>query len=275
MRTFWIIVCLLLWIIWSYLLCNTQKQCCQKTEAPALINQAPQQTDPAQAAPVETGPILFRWNNADPVLTSAAHQIRDSLLANLASNQQLKFTGHYFAGETNSTAFENLGIARAHRLKDSLFASLSDDRCQFIGLLVDERAGVRDNLFKASEFGFALFTEDVKEIGNKAIVNFPYNSTKRINNPEVEQYLRDLAERLKKTSEKLQITGHTCDLGADAPNYNLGLWRSEVVRDYLLSLGLEASRISVKSDGEKTPMVPNTNESNRKQNRRAEIEILK
>lgn len=275
MRTFWIIVCLLLWIIWSYLLCNAQKQCCQETKAPVLINQAPEQSVPAPSVAVETGPILFRWNNADPVLSADAMLIRDSLLANLGSNQQLKFIGHYFAGETNATSYENLGVARAHRLKDSLFASLAEDRCQFIGQLVDERAGVQENLFKASEFGFAVFTDDVKEIGNKTIVNFPYNSTKRINNPAVEKYLQDLAERLNKTSEKVQITGHTCDLGPDAPNFHLGMWRSEVVRDYLVSLGVQGSRISVRSDGEKNPMVPNINETNRKQNRRAELEIIK
>lgn len=272
MRTFWIIVCLLLWLIWSYLICNVQKQCCQQAETPAIINQAPQET---VAPPVESRPILFRWNGADPILSPSASLLRDSVIVGIKDNQQLKIIGHYFAGETNSTSYENLGVARAHSLKDSLFASIPDDRCQFIGQLVDERPGVRDQLFNASEFGYAVFTEDVKEIGNKAIVNFPYNSTKRIANPEVEQYLKDLAERLKKASGNVQITGHTCDLGADAPNYYLGMWRSEIVRDYLVGLGVDANRISVKSEGEKNPMVPNSNEANRKQNRRAEIEIIK
>lgn len=274
MRTFWIIVCLLLWIIWSYLLCNAQKQCCQQAATPALINQAPQDTVQAPAFVPESGPILFRWNSPDPVFAAGVNSIRDSLLANLGSNQQLKIIGHYFAGESNPTQYENLGVARAHRLKDSLFSTIPDDRCQFIGQLVSDRDGVRENLFRASEFGYAIYTETVKEIGNKAIVNFPYNSTKRINNPEVEQYLRDLAERLKKTTEKVAVTGHTCDLGADAPNMTLGMWRSEVVRDYLVSLGVESSRISIKSEGEKSPMVANTSENNRKQNRRAEIEII-
>ena len=69
------------------------------------------------------------------------------------------------------------------------------------------------------------------------------------------------------------IEGHTCDLGSDAYNMALGQRRADSVKTYMTEKGIDAGRLTAKSFGETTPAVPNTDEANRKLNRRAEFKI--
>ncbi|GHT35288.1 hypothetical protein FACS189434_12880 [Bacteroidia bacterium] len=73
----------------------------------------------------------------------------------------------------------------------------------------------------------------------------------------------------------LEITGHTCDLGSDELNMQIGQERAELAKDYLVEQGVAPSRISTFSKGESEPLYPNTNEVNRKKNRRLEITTKK
>lgn len=80
-----------------------------------------------------------------------------------------------------------------------------------------------------------------------------------------------VAEMLRFTRDRIQITGFTCDLGEAAYNQDLGMRRAEVVKEYFVSRGIDPSRIMVKSFGEDKPAVPNTNPRNRALNRRVEV----
>ncbi len=70
------------------------------------------------------------------------------------------------------------------------------------------------------------------------------------------------------------ITGNTCDLGEENYNQDLGRRRAAAVRRYLVSKGVGEARLNTVSYGESRPMVPNTDEANRAQNRRVEFIIL-
>lgn len=70
------------------------------------------------------------------------------------------------------------------------------------------------------------------------------------------------------------ITGNTCDLGEEDYNQNLGERRAEAVRNYLISKGVGEARLGTVSYGESRPDAPNSDESHRSQNRRAEFIIL-
>jgi outer membrane protein OmpA-like peptidoglycan-associated protein len=76
-------------------------------------------------------------------------------------------------------------------------------------------------------------------------------------------------------SLKVQINGHTDNLGSAATNKVLSLKRSTSVVDYLVSHGIAASRLSAKGYGSERPIVSNDDEQGgREINRRTEIEIL-
>jgi peptidoglycan-associated lipoprotein len=84
--------------------------------------------------------------------------------------------------------------------------------------------------------------------------------------------LEKLASWLKKAGDaKVQIEGHTCDIGTNEYNLALGERRASSAKSYLEGLGISPSRISTISYGEERPMVPNIDEANRSKNRRDEF----
>jgi peptidoglycan-associated lipoprotein len=74
---------------------------------------------------------------------------------------------------------------------------------------------------------------------------------------------------------KVQIEGHTCDIGTAEYNLALGERRAASAKMYLERLGISPQRISTISYGEERPMVPNKDEANRSQNRRDEFVKMK
>ncbi|MCL2417425.1 MAG: OmpA family protein [Bacteroidales bacterium] len=73
---------------------------------------------------------------------------------------------------------------------------------------------------------------------------------------------------------RLHIYGHTCDLGSTEVNERIGLQRAQSVKDYMVSEGVAANRITISSKRYTEPLVPNTSEENRRQNRRVEIVVI-
>jgi outer membrane protein OmpA-like peptidoglycan-associated protein len=73
---------------------------------------------------------------------------------------------------------------------------------------------------------------------------------------------------------RFEIVGHTCDLGITEQNIDLSRRRAQSLHDFLLSKGIKENRLNHRGMGQSEPAVPNTNEANRRQNRRVEVEIL-
>ncbi len=72
---------------------------------------------------------------------------------------------------------------------------------------------------------------------------------------------------------KIEIRGHTCDIGSYNDNLILSINRAEAVSYYLISRGISISRLEIKGFGESMPLLPNTSEKNSEQNRRVEFLI--
>ncbi len=73
---------------------------------------------------------------------------------------------------------------------------------------------------------------------------------------------------------RLEVAGHTCDLGPAEYNQRLSQRRAQAVRDFLVNNGVSADRLVVRGYGEDRPKVENTSDSNRQQNRRVELVVL-
>ncbi|HYD94760.1 MAG TPA: OmpA family protein [Noviherbaspirillum sp.] len=69
----------------------------------------------------------------------------------------------------------------------------------------------------------------------------------------------------------VNIIGHTDSTGGDAINNPLSVNRAAHTRDYLVSRGVAANRISIDGRGAREPLVSNNSEANRARNRRVEI----
>jgi OmpA-OmpF porin, OOP family len=75
-------------------------------------------------------------------------------------------------------------------------------------------------------------------------------------------------------SMKIRVDGHTDNLGDSHLNKILSLDRAKNVRDYLISEGVDAERVSFKGWGDSQPLESNASEGERQRNRRVEIVIL-
>jgi len=71
----------------------------------------------------------------------------------------------------------------------------------------------------------------------------------------------------------LQIEGYTDNIGSDSYNMQLSEKRAEVVRDYLVSQGVNAANISARGFGKNAPVASNDSPSGRQMNRRVELVV--
>jgi len=93
--------------------------------------------------------------------------------------------------------------------------------------------------------------------------------------PAAQTNLQNLAVSLQKNPQtNIFIIGHTDDTGTPDHNVDLSLRRAMAVKEYLTSVGVNASRLSPQGKGETEPIVDNGTPDGRAQNRRVEIVIV-
>jgi len=119
-----------------------------------------------------------------------------------------------------------------------------------------------------------IFSDKVKvEVNKRFILNsifFDFNkSTLRANsNPE----LQKVVELMKKNpTNKIEISGHTDNIGNKSYNIELSKARAEEVKKYLISKGIDANRIVSIGKGSSDPIDTNDTENGRQRNRRVEF----
>lgn len=116
----------------------------------------------------------------------------------------------------------------------------------------------------------------------KKVVKLTYSTDtlfdfdKSVIKPEGRQMLDGLIGKINKefNLEVVIAVGHTDSIGTDAYNQKLGLRRAEAVKAYLVSRGIEKSRVYTESKGERQPVADNKTAQGRAKNRRVEIEVV-
>jgi len=82
---------------------------------------------------------------------------------------------------------------------------------------------------------------------------------------------RDAADLDKWGNVNIEVAGHTDNRGSDKYNMNLSQQRAEAVRNYLISKGIAADRLTAKGYGESQPVADNDTDEGRFKNRRVEL----
>ena len=104
-------------------------------------------------------------------------------------------------------------------------------------------------------------------------VNFEFDSARLTQ--ESYESLNRVARSLKEWPEvRVEIGGHTDDTGTDEYNMELSQRRADAVRDYLMSKGINGSRLEAKGYGKTDPITRSDTEEARAQNRRVELKRL-
>ncbi len=102
-----------------------------------------------------------------------------------------------------------------------------------------------------------------------------FDFDKAVLKPEGKAKLDDLTSKVKGINlEVIIAVGHTDSVGTDAYNQKLSVARSEAVKSYLVSKGIEKSRVYTEGKGEKQPVADNKTSEGRSKNRRVEIEVV-
>ena len=104
-------------------------------------------------------------------------------------------------------------------------------------------------------------------------INFQTNSDKFETSSFPE--LMTLVEMMKLNSAiKVQISGHTDNVGSEEKNLKLSESRAKAVVNFFIKNGVNENRLTYKGYGSETPIANNNDEAGRLLNRRVEILIL-
>ena len=92
--------------------------------------------------------------------------------------------------------------------------------------------------------------------------------------PEATRALDEAIKAMQENPElRIQVEGHTCNIGTAEYNLALGERRAHAVRDYLSSRGVSTDRLQTVSYGEERPKHDNAREETRRLNRRAALVV--
>ena len=101
-----------------------------------------------------------------------------------------------------------------------------------------------------------------------------FDFDKSVLRPDGKKNIDDAVAKLKGVDLELVIaTGHTDSVGSDAYNQKLSERRAAAVKEYLVSKGIPASKITTIGKGESQPVATNKTAEGRQKNRRVDIEF--
>lgn len=193
-------------------------------------------------------------------------------------------TGYYDAAEDNShPLYPNLGIARANDVKSWLKTlgvpsgqistkSLTDCKC-FEG----------DTLTRGVDFSVGAIQSDDKRLaaiksrlfGKPINLYFDTNSPTPNINAQQRQDFNDLFYYLDNVAAaKLDVSGHTDNVGNQQSNITLSQNRADDVKNYIMSnSGVTTGRMDTQGFGPNNPIAPNDTPANKALNRRVEVTL--
>ncbi|HSC37928.1 MAG TPA: OmpA family protein, partial [Chitinophagaceae bacterium] len=153
----------------------------------------------------------------------------------------------------------------------------------------------RDYAFNVNRRGYLFFSENFN-LGQKApdstynidiplqpleanativLRNIFFDVNKYELKPESQVELDNVVKLMKENPTlKIQINGHTDNVGKAADNLALSTNRAKAVVLYITSKGIEAPRLYSQGFGATQPVADNNSEEGRAQNRRTELKVI-
>jgi len=119
-------------------------------------------------------------------------------------------------------------------------------------------------------------SEEVQKTLNAYAKTILFDTGKSTIKSQSAAVLSDIVKILNEyPNSKFTVEGHTDSTGSDATNQKLSESRAAAVKDYLVSNGIDASRLSSIGYGESKPIDTNATSKGRANNRRVEINLAK
>ena len=101
-----------------------------------------------------------------------------------------------------------------------------------------------------------------------------FDFDKSVLKPAGKKSIDDAVAKMQKVDVDVVIaTGHTDSIGTDAYNQRLSERRAQTVKEYMVSKGIAAAKITTLGKGETQPVATNKTKEGRAKNRRVDIEF--
>jgi len=210
----------------------------------------------------------------------------DGLKTFLSENfgKAISITGLYKSDEENTTAWPNLGLARANSVKNYLVGlGIPSAQTNTFGKLTDSMVPSGNILLGPVTYGFvnrSTTNEDelsalYEKIKGDPLVLYFNTGQAAINlTPKQRQKVADISRYLDKVADaSCGVVGHTDNTGSRATNIQLGQERADFVKAYLTRNGISDSKISATSQGPDSPIASNDTEEGRTKNRRTVVTL--
>ena len=115
----------------------------------------------------------------------------------------------------------------------------------------------------------------LKKTCHVALYGVLFDFNKSTLQPASDAVLQQVADLLAKDKAlKIEVQGHTDNVGGDAYNQTLSEARAQSVADWLAKHGIAGGRLSARGYGKTKPVADNNNDEGRAKNRRVEIADL-
>lgn len=208
---------------------------------------------------------------------------------NLPKDAQVDVT---IAEERSGQRLANEIVVFKSRMKEREYQGLSDAEGKFtVRLPAGDKydifiLGFNDSLsynvldipaLKDNQYYKNPFKVDIQFDPPKSFVleNVTFETGKADLKPESFVVLDELVEYLKrKSDERIEVGGHTDNVGKADANIVLSQNRANTVRAYLLMKGIDSERVTARGYGMTEPIAENTTAEGRQMNRRTEVKIL-
>ncbi len=116
----------------------------------------------------------------------------------------------------------------------------------------------------------------IQESGDIVLEGINFETNSATITQDSDPILRKALNTLRTNPDlRVEIQGHTDDVGSSAANQRLSERRANAVRDYMVQNGIDGSRMTARGYGEDQPLVQNDSAENRARNRRIQFRVIK
>ena len=197
--------------------------------------------------------------------------IADAKSGNMLSNEIIVFksraNGTEFQGLSDSTG--KFTVRLPNGSKYDIFILGFHDSTSYNILDIP---ALKENQYYKNPFNVDIQFEAPKSF---VLDNCTFETSKSTLQPEAYKVVDELVEYLKrKDDEKIEVGGHTDNVGKADANIILSTNRANTVRAYLLTKGIASERVTAKGYGMTVPIAENTTAEGRALNRRTEVKVI-
>ncbi|WP_299249069.1 OmpA family protein [uncultured Lacinutrix sp.] len=202
--------------------------------------------------------------------------------------KSIDITGHFTSDENNTSAFPNLGLARANAVKNYFVAhGMSSKVINTYGELdvslvpdtTNTYFGPLSYTIKTRDANDTSQADELKElhdaiVANPLVLYFDTASASINLNAEQREKVSKMVKYIDKADNaSIKTIGHTDNTGNRDNNVRLGLDRAEFAKSYLVRNGISSSNINSSSKGPDEPIADNSTDEGQAKNRRVVVTL--